>query len=64
MEGLRRRGFSAETRKILKQAYKTLYRENLPLQDAIAVLKGKVDDCAELGVLVSFLENQSRGIVR
>ena len=64
MEGLRRRGFSAETRKVLKQAYKTLYRENLPLQDAIAVLKGKVDDCAELGVLVSFLENQSRGIVR
>ena len=64
MEGLRRRGFSAETRKVLKQAYKTLYRENLPLQDAIAVLKGKVDDCAELDVLVSFLENQSRGIVR
>lgn len=64
MEGLRRRGFSAETRKVLKQAYKTLYREGLPLQDAIAVLKGKVDDCAELGVLVSFLENQSRGIVR
>ncbi|MEN8205968.1 MAG: acyl-ACP--UDP-N-acetylglucosamine O-acyltransferase [Pseudomonadota bacterium] len=64
MEGLRRRGFPAETRKVLKQAYRTLYRENLPLQDAIAVLKGKVDDCAELGVLVSFLENQTRGIVR
>ena len=64
MEGLRRRGFSAEARQVLKQAYKTLYRENLPLQDAIAVLKGKVDDCAELDVLVSFLENQSRGIVR
>jgi len=64
MEGLRRRGFSAETRKVLKQAYKTLYRKNLSLQDAIAVLKGEVDDCAELGVLVTFLENQTRGIVR
>ena len=64
MEGLRRRGFSAETRKILKQAYKTLYRENLPLQDAIKVLKGRVKDCPELGILVSFLEQQTRGIVR
>ena len=64
MEGLRRRRFPEETRKVLKQAYKTLYRENRSLQDAIAVLKGKVGDCAELDVLLSFLENQTRGIVR
>lgn len=64
MEGLRRRGFSAEARKALKQAYRTVYRENLSLQDAIAQLREQVDDCAELGLLVSFLENQTRGIVR
>ena len=64
MEGLRRRGFPEDTRKVLKQAYKTLYRENLSLQDALALLKGTASDCAELGVLVSFLENQTRGIVR
>jgi UDP-N-acetylglucosamine acyltransferase len=64
MEGLRRRGFSAEARKALKQAYRTVYRENLSLQDAIAQLRERVDDCAELGLLVSFLENQTRGIVR
>ena len=64
MEGLRRRGFSPEARKVLKQAYRTLYRENLSLQDAIARLQKQVDGCAELGVLVSFLENQTRGIVR
>ena len=63
-EGLRRRGFPEETRKLLKQAYKTLYRENLSLQDAIVVLKGQVETCAELGVLVSFLESQTRGIIR
>ena len=64
MEGLRRRGFSPEARKVLKQAYRTLYRENLSLQDAIARLQKQVDGCAELGTLVSFLENQTRGIVR
>ena len=64
MEGLRRRGFSEAARKVLKQAYKTLYRENRPLQDAIAELKGKVNECAELEVLVSFLETRQRGIVR
>ena len=63
-EGLRRRGFPAETRKALKQAYKTLYRENRSLQDAITELRGRVEACPELGVLVSFLENQTRGIVR
>lgn len=64
MEGLRRRGFPDEVRKTLKQAYKTLYRENRSLQEAIAELRGKVDGCAELEVLVSFLESRSRGIVR
>ena len=64
MEGLRRRGFPETVRKVLKQAYKTLYRENRSLQDAIAELKGRVDECAELEVLVSFLETRSRGIVR
>jgi UDP-N-acetylglucosamine acyltransferase len=64
MEGLRRRGFSEDTRKLLKQAYKTLYRENNSLQDAIKILKDRAQGNAELEVLVSFLEQQKRGIVR
>jgi len=64
MEGLRRRGFSEESRKLLKQAYKTLYREGNSLQDAIAILKKRAQDCAELQLLVTFLEQQTRGIVR
>jgi UDP-N-acetylglucosamine acyltransferase len=64
MEGLRRRGFPEATRKLLKQSYKTLYRENLSLQDAIRVLKGRMQDCPELELFVTFLEQQTRGIVR
>jgi len=64
MEGLRRRGFSEASRKLLKAAYKTLYRENLSLQDALLQLKQQATDHPELGILVTFLEQQTRGIVR
>ncbi|MDH3980071.1 MAG: acyl-ACP--UDP-N-acetylglucosamine O-acyltransferase [Gammaproteobacteria bacterium] len=64
MEGLRRRGFSEDTRRTLKQAYKILYRENLSLQDAIERLKALAGECTEVEVLLDFLERQTRGIVR
>jgi len=64
MEGLRRRGFSEESRKALRRAYRTLYRESLSLQDALAALREQAESCAEVGLLVEFLEQQSRGIVR
>jgi len=62
--GLKRRGFSAETITRLKQAYKTLYRSTLTLQDALVELRIQAADCAEVGVMVEFLEKQKRGIVR
>jgi UDP-N-acetylglucosamine acyltransferase len=64
MEGLRRRGFPEESRKALRRAYRTLYRESLSLQDALAALREQATSCAEVAVLVEFLEQQSRGIVR
>ena len=64
MEGLRRRGFPEEVRKQLKDAYRVLYRENLSLQDALARLREAAGECDEVGLLVDFLETQTRGIVR
>jgi UDP-N-acetylglucosamine acyltransferase len=64
MEGLRRRGFPEESRKALRRAYRTLYRESLSLKDALAALHEQATSCAEVAVLVEFLEQQSRGIVR
>ena len=64
MEGLRRRGFPEESRKALRRAYRTLYREKLSLQDALTALREQAASCAEVGMLVEFLEKQSRGIVR
>jgi UDP-N-acetylglucosamine acyltransferase len=64
MEGLRRRGFSEETRSALRKAYRTLYREKLGLQDALVQLREQADGCPEVALLVDFLESQTRGIVR
>jgi len=64
MEGLRRCGFSEASRKALRKAYRTLYRENLSLQDALTALREQAKSCAEVGILVEFLEQQGRGIIR
>jgi len=64
MEGLRRRGFSPESRMALKRAYRTLYRENRSLEDALAQLTQQAAGDANVAVLTEFLEQQTRGIVR
>jgi UDP-N-acetylglucosamine acyltransferase len=64
MEGLRRRGFSPDSRMALKRAYRTLYRENRTLEDALAQLKQQAAENADVAVLADFLEQQTRGIVR
>jgi UDP-N-acetylglucosamine acyltransferase len=63
-EGLKRRGFSKDTLTRLRRAYKTLYRANLTLKEAVAQLKKQVTECPELDLMVSFLERSTRGIVR
>ena len=64
IEGLRRRGFSAETIKGLRKAYKIIYRQGLTLQNAIEQLKTMVDECEEIEAVVDFLLGSTRGIVR
>lgn len=64
LEGLKRRDFSATSIAKLKLAYKTLYKSGLTLQEAKASLASKLADSAETAVLLQFLENTQRGIVR
>ena len=63
-EGLKRRGFSAETVMQIKRAYKTLYRNGLTLEEAKRELQQQAATCAELGILLEFLGASTRGIVR
>ncbi|HEY8118885.1 MAG TPA: acyl-ACP--UDP-N-acetylglucosamine O-acyltransferase [Methylophilaceae bacterium] len=63
-EGLKRRGFSAETIMQIKRAYKTLYRNGLTLEEAKQQLIEQQVNCSELGILLEFLNISTRGIVR
>jgi UDP-N-acetylglucosamine acyltransferase len=63
-EGLRRRGFAPADIAHVKRAYRTLYRDNLSLEDARAALAREAADAPVLSPLVAFLDVKSRGIVR
>jgi UDP-N-acetylglucosamine acyltransferase len=63
-EGLKRRGFSEKTIKVLRQAYKIVFRQGLTLDTAIARLHEMSVDGDELSVLIASLKNSSRGIIR
>ena len=63
-EGLRRRGFTAEQLLVIKRAYKTLYREGLPLEEARARIDDEAKAAPVLEPLASFLRTPGRGLVR
>jgi len=63
-EGLRRRGFPAETIAALRRAYKTLYRSGLTLAEARQELARQAADAAEVQAIVDFLATSTRGIAR
>lgn len=63
-EGLKRRGYSPETIMQIKRAYKTLYKSGLTLEQAKPALTEQAAACPEIQLLVDFLAQSSRGIIR
>ena len=63
-EGLKRRGFSKEDISAVRQAYKTLYRDNLPLDEAIEALKKSAETSEPVKQMADFIVNAPRGIIR
>jgi len=63
-EGLRRRGFSAETIRNLRQAYKVLYRSGLTVDQALIRLHEMSAECPEINLFIEMLANATRGIIR
>ena len=63
-EGLKRRGFSPETINGLKQAYRTLYRRGLGLEEARRELESQAEDCSPVREIQDFLAKTKRGIIR
>ena len=63
-EGLRRRGFSADTILRIKRAYRSLYRAGLSLEEAKRELAAQAAQCPEVGALLAFLARSTRGFIR
>ena len=60
--GLRRAGFSVDTRRALKQAYQLLFRSGLPLEDALGRIAQLKDE--QVAHLVNFIRASKRGFPR
>ncbi|MFN7086182.1 MAG: acyl-ACP--UDP-N-acetylglucosamine O-acyltransferase [Burkholderiales bacterium] len=63
-EGLKRRGFSADSITGLRRAYKTLYKSGLTLEEAKSELSRQREQYPAIGVLLDFLSVSGRGIIR
>ena len=63
-EGLKRRGYSSEQISQIRRAYKALYREGKPLEEAKTVLAEMATDSPEVQPMVDFLKLAERGIIR
>lgn len=63
-EGLRRRGFEAETIAVIKRAYKLLYMSDLKLAEAVERMRELVATHPPVALLADFVADSPRGIVR
>jgi UDP-N-acetylglucosamine acyltransferase len=63
-EGLRRRGFTPEQIQHVRRAYKVLYRQGLPLEEARIKLAEMAKDSKEILPLVEFLDTTEKSMIR
>lgn len=63
-EGLKRRGFTAEQIRNIKNAYRIIYRQNRKLAEAIDEISALAATQPELEPLLASLRNSERGLIR
>jgi UDP-N-acetylglucosamine acyltransferase len=63
-EGLKRRGFSPDQIRNIREAYRTVYRLGLKLEEALVELDGRLPDQPEIQPFVDSLRTSSRGLAR
>jgi UDP-N-acetylglucosamine acyltransferase len=64
VEGLRRRGFSADTLTYLKRAYKIIFRQGLTREQVLPLLQDLAAEDSAVQLLIDSLQSSSRGIIR
>lgn len=63
-EGLARHGFDADTLRELRRAYKTVYKQGLTVNEAVAALAGAAAQFPQVAVFRDFVAGSTRGVVR
>ena len=62
--GLKRKGFSREKIKKIKEIYKRLFRSKLPLSEAIKKVEAENELTEEVKYMIDFIKTSKRGICR
>jgi UDP-N-acetylglucosamine acyltransferase len=62
--GLERKNFSADKVKLIKEAFRLIYRSKLNTAQAIAAIRKELPDNEEVAQIVQFIETSERGIIR
>lgn len=63
-EGLKRRDFTPEQIRNIKNAYRIVYRKGLKLAEAIVEIEGLVEEQPELRIFLDSLRTSDRGLLR
>jgi UDP-N-acetylglucosamine acyltransferase len=62
--GLKRRNFSDEAIRDIKQAYKLMFRSGLRKDEALAQIDAEMKDSKEVAVFTDFIRGSERGVAR
>lgn len=63
-EGLKRRGFDKQDISLIRRAYKTIYRQNLKIEQAISQLEIDAKQSESVQLMIDFIQSSDRGIAR
>jgi UDP-N-acetylglucosamine acyltransferase len=62
--GLERKGFPAENVKLIKEAFRLIYRSKYNTRQAIEAIRKELRLTAEIAQIIEFIEQSERGIIR
>ena len=62
--GMKRRGFSEDTTRGIKKAYRMVFRSGMRLEEALDMIVDEIESTPELDHFVSFIKGSQRGIAR
>jgi UDP-N-acetylglucosamine acyltransferase len=62
--GLERKGFPPESVKLIKEAFRLIYRSKYNTRQAIEAMRKELPPSEEIGQIVEFIEQTERGIIR